>query len=201
MKHLTLASIALLTCSALVAADERTEKKFPAYPVPDEIIETPVANSALLYAGMHAAAYQNTGIPSMLFGLSFFLREFFSARAEILLPLKKSELDGFYAGRASDLSRNEPVQLRAGGNMRLLKLSAFFFYVPALAGLEVNRNQDEAAALQTFVDLGAGVQAFISGLYFVQLEYTYHFSNIPLRSGYYIDHNYNSASLSFGLFF
>ena len=201
MKHLIHTLIAMLTCCALTAADPSAQKTFPAYPVTEEIIETPVANSALLYGGVHAAAYQNTGIPSMMFGLSFFLREFFSARAEILLPLKKSELDGFYTGRAADLSRNEPVQLRAGGNMRLLKLSAFFFYVPALAGLEVNRNHDEAAALQTFVDLGAGVQAFISGLYLVQLEYTYHFSNIPLRSGYYIDHNYNSASLSFGLFF
>jgi len=199
MKWIQFALFTILASSAAVAAE--TGKTFPAYPVPDEIIETPVTHSVLMYGGVHAAAYQNTGIPGLMLGMSFFLREFFAARAEIIVPLKKSELDGVYTGRVSDLTRNEPVLLRAGGNLRLAKFSAFYVYAPGLAGFEINRNSDENASAQTFVELGVGLQAFISGLYFAQLEYTYHFSHIPLRSAYYLDHNFHGGSLSFGIFF
>ena len=184
-----------------VEPDSAPAKTFPAYPIPDEIIETPVMNSAMMYAGLHGAGYQQGFQPGMLLGLSFFLRDFFAARAEMVIPLKKSSLDASYSGRVSDLSRNEPVLLRAGGNMRLLRFSRVFLYIPALAGIELNRNNDEAYAAQMFVDLGAGGQIFFASLFFAQLEYTYHFSQIPLSSGYYINHNYHGGSLSFGMFF
>lgn len=189
--------------SALLSAEAEPgpTKTFPAYPIPDEFIETPVMNSAMMYAGLHGAGYQQSFQPGMLLGLSFFLRDFFAARAEMVIPLKKSSLDSSYVGRASDFSRNEPVLLRAGGNMRILKFSRVFLYIPALAGIELNRNNDEAYAAQMFVDLGAAGQVFFASLFFVQLEYTYHFSQIPLNSGYYLDHNYHGGSLSFGMFF
>lgn len=56
-------------CSLSLFSQESQQgaaKTFPAYPIPDEIIETPVSNSALMYAGLHGASYQSEFIPGML---------------------------------------------------------------------------------------------------------------------------------------
>src|SRR5687768_11829581 len=100
MRFLTYLLLFWLISSALkaeaesaTARQQNPSQAFLPYPVPDEIIETPAANSGLMYVGIYGAAYQKTGIPAMLMGLSFFLRDFFSVRAEMIIPLKKSTLD------------------------------------------------------------------------------------------------------------
>ena len=183
----------ILSISAAGAQTDETKT----LPTVDESIVAPRSDSLFMMLGAALIMPRQQTIPSAQLLAGIFLRDFFLIRGELDFPLANVDAEI----KAEKTSRKLPFILRGGGAFHLPLWKRLAFAIPLLAGFEVNRNADELRAVQTFVEIGAGASVYAGGVYMLQVEYRYHFSNVPLASGVILENNYHVAAMSAGIFF
>jgi hypothetical protein len=195
MKHPVVAALlfAFGVASPLRSLGDEPPRAYPPYPLAGDIDEYPRQNSLMPFFTGRVGFKDGQYLVGLVPGLELYLRDAFSVRAAVLIPVTKQTRAG--------VSGFVPFMLTAGGAVHLLGSRKIDPYLVGAAGIELNRNPEDATVAQPFAELGAGLQVFFLGWLALRLEYAYHLSYVPQSNGSYASGSHSALQLGGGVFF